>query len=108
MLKDLLKPGDWMTKVDLLFHDTSSDKPQEVAAVQVARINLPVQLSPFWVVVGSVGLYQDYKANCSHPQVNGPEDDHLHRRHPDLIRDKVSLQRANSWALFLLENLGFT
>ena len=38
MLKDLLKPGDWMTKVDLkdtYFMITGSNKPQEVAAVQV-------------------------------------------------------------------------
>ena len=59
MLKDLLKPGDWMTKVDLkdtYFMITGSNKPQEVAAVQVARRNLPVQLSPFRVVIGSMGL----------------------------------------------------
>ena len=59
MLKDLLKPGDWMTKVDLkdtYFMITSSNKPQEVAAVQVARRNLPVQLSPFRVVISSMGL----------------------------------------------------
>ena len=57
MLKHLLKPSDWMTKVNLKdAYYTSSDKPQEVAAVQVARRNLPVQLSPFQVVVDSVGL----------------------------------------------------
>ena len=61
-----------------LLHDTGSNKPQELGPVQVARGNLPVQLSPFRVVVGSVGLYQDYQADCSHPQDNGPEDDHLH------------------------------
>ena len=68
MLKDLLKPNDWMTKVNLKdTYYTSSDKPQKVAAVQVARRNLSVQLSPFQVVVGSVDLHQDYKADCSHP-----------------------------------------
>ena len=51
-----------------VLHDTCSNKPQEVAAVQVARRNLPVQLPPFRAVVGSVGLYQDYKGDCSHPQ----------------------------------------
>ena len=72
-LDDKSRPEGW------LLHDTSNDRPQEVAAVQVARRNLPVQLPALRVVVGSVGLYQDYKADCSHPQDNGPENDHLHR-----------------------------
>ena len=85
-----------------LFHDTSTDKPQEVTTIQVARRNLPVQLSPFRVVVGSVSLYQDYKANCNHTQVNWPEDDHLHRRHPET--QSLSWEQT-AGLIFLLENL---
>ena len=41
-----------------LLHDTSNNRPQDVAAVQVARRNLPVQLPAFLVVINSMGLYQ--------------------------------------------------
>ena len=57
--------------------------------VPVAGDSIPIQLPPLRPVVSPLGLYQDHKANNDHPQDNGPESDHIHRRHPGHGKHRV-------------------
>ena len=58
MLKDTLKQGDYMTKVDL--KDAYFKKRTTSNKIQLGRENLSIQLPSFRVVVGPLGLYQDH------------------------------------------------
>ena len=73
-----------------IFYDPNGPKPETASPLQMAGGNIPVQLPAIRTVVSTVGLYQDHEASDNHPQVDGPENDHLHRRHSDHGRDKVS------------------
>ena len=53
------------------------------ATIPVARNSISVKLPSLRTFVSPLGLYQDHKANNDHPQDNGPEGDHIHRRHTD-------------------------
>ena len=55
----------------------------------MAGDSIPIQLPPLRPVVSPLGLYQDHKANNDHPQDNGPESDHIHRRHPGHGKHRV-------------------
>lgn len=115
MLKDILKHGDWMTKVDL--KDSYFMIPMAPNQRRLLRFKwqgtayqfncLPVQLPTIWTVVSTMGLYQDHQTNSEHPQNYGSEDDYIHRRCPDHGRDETSCKRTHCWHDFSLENLGF-
>ena len=90
MLRDTLKPGNWMTKVDLkdAYFDSNGTQPEAPATISMERDDISIQLSPLRSVVSPLGLYQDHEANSGHPQDNGPEDDHIYRRHSNHGRFK--------------------
>ena len=114
MLKDILKKGDYMTKVDLkdaYFMVPMSKKhkltPNEI---RLGRENLPIQLPSFQVVFGPMDLYQDRKATRGCPEIDGSQDDHVHRRYTHHGRVRDSSQGTHSWIDTPpreSENLGF-
>ena len=79
-----------------IFHDSDCTLPEGTATISVAGDHLPVQLPAIWPVVSPMGLYQDHEANSDNPQVLGPKDDHIHRRHPDHGRLTICSKGAHS------------
>ena len=99
MLKEFLKPGKWMTKVDL--KDTYFMIP--VATNHRSCCSSSGQEKPTSSTASLSGCRRlDYKSDCSNPQDNVSQDDHLHRQHPDPIREEWT-----AGLIFLLENLSF-
>ena len=86
MLKDLLKQGDFMTKIDLkatYFCGANKQARQEIPKVQGEKSNVSVQLPTFWVIMRSLGLYQDNQGSSSSPEGDGRETNYVHRRYAD-------------------------
>ena len=82
MLKDLLKPGNWMTKVDLkdaYFMIPVTTDHRTLLQFKWLGETYQFNCLPFWLSSTPWVFTKDYKADCSHPQDHGPEDDHLHR-----------------------------
>ena len=73
-----------------LFHNPYRPAAQEISEVQLPGKSLPVQLSPIWADIGTLGLYQDPQAGSSSPPGAGCEDGGLHRRHADPCGDQGS------------------
>ena len=86
MIKDILKPGDWMTKA--------------AGAISMAGGNIPVQLPPIWPDLSTSGLYQDPEGSNDHLKVIGSKNDHIHRRHSYHGRDGESGKGAHSSSNF--------
>ena len=57
-LRDIVKPGDWLGKVDLiegcLLHHPNPPILQGVSKVQISGDTIPVQLPPIWPVLGTL------------------------------------------------------
>ena len=75
MLKDLLRPGDFMTKVDLKdahfmipIAREYCRRPAKVAAFCMAGKDVSVQLSAVRIIVSPGGFYQDLKGGDNHTQ----------------------------------------
>ena len=87
MLRDLLKPGDWLTKVDLKDAPTSwfllLSTTDSYTPFQLARADIPVQLPAIRPVISSLGLYQDHKTCYCHPLSIRSEGNNKYRRHTD-------------------------
>ena len=79
MLKDLLKPGDWMAKVNM--KDAYFMIPIATEDQKFLRF-IPIQLSSIRSVLRPMGLYQDHEASSGPTQRARPQTDHIHRRHP--------------------------
>ena len=79
-LRELVKPGDWLAKVDL--KDAFLTIPMRTQAIGNTRGSkeLPVQLPLFRPSVGSMGLYQDPQASSGPPRGNGSAVSSLHRQ----------------------------
>ena len=75
MLQDLLRPGDFMTKVDLKdahfmipIAREYCRRPAKVAAFCMAGKDVSVQLSAVRTIVSPAGFYQDLKGGDNHTQ----------------------------------------
>ena len=80
MLKDLLRQGDFMAKIDLkdaYFAVPISEEDRKYLGKQ----NVSIQLPSFWAIMRSLGLYQDNQGSSFSPERNGHQAHHLHRRH---------------------------
>ena len=75
-------------------HSPDTSAPQEVPKVQLPGQNIPVQLSPIWPVIGTLGLYQDPQASDSPPSGVGGQVDCVYRRHPPLGGDQGGSKRT--------------
>ena len=84
LLKDIQRPGDWMTKVDLKddYFSIPVTATTGNSEISLARQDVPVQLPTVWTVVGPVDLYQGHKASSDYSQNTGHGNNHLHRQHP--------------------------
>ena len=67
MLKDLLKVGDWMAKINLKDAYFMSSGGQRIPSVPMEGQNIPVQLPAIRSVISSVGLYQDHTSSGGNP-----------------------------------------
>ena len=96
-LRDLVRPGDWLTKVDLKdAFFTIPILPQEVPQVQLPREHIPVQLPHLRSLLGTMGLYQDPQTSNSHSETVGGTVDSIHRRHTNPGGDQGTSLRGNS------------
>ena len=120
MLRDLLQPGEWLTKVDLKNAPTSwflyCFPPQMATLFQLARADIPVQLPAIRPVISPLGLYQDHTTCYCHPQSIRSEGNNLYQQHTDHGGDTnagrgcvplPALVSPPAGLIFFLENLGF-
>ena len=90
VLRDLLRSGDWMAKVDL--KDVYFMLPiREVHRAFLRfsfkdRTYIPVQVPTVWPCKRPMGLHQDPEANRGTAETTGRVNDRLHRRHTHLGR----------------------
>ena len=77
MLKDILKPGDWMTKIYLkdaynILHDFSASASQMPVEISVAGVNLPVSLAPlvFIKTMRPVTPFYVHRQHTDHGSLN--------------------------------------
>ena len=68
ILRDLLRTGDWMTKVDrpegCILHGTNSRGGQSFPQILIQGEDIPIQMPAFRPSMCPMGLHQDPKATC--------------------------------------------
>ena len=108
--KDLTTSRDWLTKLDLkghLFHYSHLHHTKEAPQVCGGRGWLPVQLSPIWPIVNSMGVYQDSKGRDGTPTVIGGLPDCVQRQYAYYGRPREKAKEHIKALVHLLEFLGF-
>ena len=78
MVKDLVQPGDWLTKVDLkdayfLMYIHSSS----LQSVYMARGNIPVLLPAIWSILCLLQLHKVDKTSSEFSDGEGNQTDHI-------------------------------
>jgi len=69
MLKDLLRKGDWLAKIDLkdaFFSIPMHPSHKKVSQVHFQREDIPIQLSPLWPILSSVDVHKDSEVSTGH------------------------------------------
>ena len=86
-VKDLLKPGDWLAKVDLkdayFAIPIYTPNPLEVSQISSPRENVSLRVPTIRSVISPVGIHQNSEASLSPSSRNGHASSGLHRRHSD-------------------------
>ena len=76
-----------------IFHDSHCSGGQRYPQIAMEGPDIPVQLSPVWVVLSSVGLYPDHMTSCIYLAGDRSTSHHLHRRYPRHGEDRVMSQQ---------------
>ena len=98
MLKDLLRAGPWMAKIDMkdaYFMIPIAQEDRDLFKFPMEGQDVPVQLPTVRAVLGSVGLYQDHTTSRDDPAGGGTASDHLHRQYSRRGGDRVSTGRSH-------------
>ena len=94
MLKDLLKAGDWMTKIERrIFHDPHGSGGPRIPPLPMEGQSIPVQLPAIRALIGSVGFHQDYETGSGNLAGVGTASNNLHRRYSGYGRDRVTAKK---------------
>ena len=79
-----------------IFLSTNMSRGQEISPLQMEKQDISVQLPTFWSVMCSLGLYQDNQGSGGNPKEHGHSSYHIHRRHTDNSRDRVTGEGSDS------------
>ena len=64
-----------------IFHGSSSPSISAVPPLQVGEEDIPVQLSPLWLVHSSESIHEDTQTSCGNAQITKHSTGNLHGRH---------------------------
>ncbi len=108
MLKDLLKKGDYLVKIErCLPNRTHLAQTPKVSPLPLQRQYVGICMPPLWSCKCPQGVYQGTQACSSCFKTNGVKNNHLFRRYPDYVQIVDLALTHASTALNLLEGPGF-
>ena len=109
-MRDLLRAGDWMAKVDLKNAHFMLPIREEESFTQILpeKRHLPVQVPAIRPSMCPMGLHQDLESCRCPAETTGNATDHLHRQHPNPGRVLgTGLGPCDRPGIYLLEHLAF-
>ena len=86
MLRDLLRKGDYLLKIDLKDAYLAVhflEGPSKISTLPVEEHSARIKQPSIWASHCSQGFHQTYEACSSHAETNGSAPNYLFRQHAD-------------------------